>query len=255
MKTRQLITYFALALMTMVSCKKDTPASPQPTSTQYVVKLTDAPGPYTAVNVDIQSVEIISSSGTQLLNVNAGIYNLLDFTNGVDTILATGSINAEQVQQIRLILGSNNSVVVAGTVFPLVTPSASQSGLKLQVHQILEAGVQYEVLLDFDANKSIVLEGNGTYSLKPVIRSIETAISGSIKGSVTPVVSGVMATLGSASASYTTYTNAQGQFLFQGLSPGAYTIGINPLAPYTATQIPNVGVTVGQTTLVGPIGI
>jgi hypothetical protein len=45
----------------------------------------------------------------------------------------------------------------------------------------------YTVLLDFDANKSIVKQGNGTYSLKPVIRTIEQAISGAVKGKITPV--------------------------------------------------------------------
>jgi hypothetical protein len=34
----------------------------------------------------------------------------------------------------------------------------------------------YHVLLDFDANKSIVKLGNGGYKLKPVIRTVETAM-------------------------------------------------------------------------------
>jgi hypothetical protein len=38
---------------------------------------------------------------------------------------------------------------------------------------------------DFD-NKSIVKLGNGGYKLKPVIRTVETAISGAIKGT-TPI--------------------------------------------------------------------
>jgi hypothetical protein len=40
---------------------------------------------------------------------------------------------------------------------------------------------------DFDANKSIVKLGNGGYKLKPVIRTVETAISGAIKGTITPI--------------------------------------------------------------------
>jgi hypothetical protein len=54
-------------------------------------------------------------------------------------------------------------------------PSAEQSGLKLQVNQTLQEGIMYHVLLDFDANKSIVKLGNGGYKLKPVIRTVETA--------------------------------------------------------------------------------
>src|SRR5206468_51295 len=132
--------------------------------------------------VDVQGVELTGSGGkTATMNVNKGVYNLLAFSNGIDTLIATGTMEVTTVEQVRLILGTNNSVVVNGTSYPLATPSADQSGLKLQVHQTLQAGVQYNLLLDFDANTSIVSEGNGSYKLKPVIRTIDMAISGSIK--------------------------------------------------------------------------
>jgi hypothetical protein len=70
-------------------------------------------------------------------------------------------------------------VVLDGTTYPLSTPSAEQSGLKLQEPNIT-GGIMYHVLLDFDANKSIVKLGNGGYKLKPVIRTVGPAISGTI---------------------------------------------------------------------------
>src|SRR5688572_19475173 len=159
----------ALGAVIFTFCKKDenkpVPSAPTP----YYVRMTDAPGNFTEVNIDLQGVEITGQGKTASLNVNPGIYNLLDFANGVDTLIATGSLNAAKVQQIRLILGSNNSVVVDSVSYPLTIPSGSESGLKIQVHQTLQAGVAYEVLLDFDANQSVVLNGNGGYHLKPVI--------------------------------------------------------------------------------------
>jgi hypothetical protein len=62
-----------------------------------------------------------------------------------------------------------------------------RSGLKLQVNQTLQEGIM--CTFDFDANKSIVKLGNGGYKLKPVIRTVETAISGAIKGTITPIES------------------------------------------------------------------
>lgn len=171
---------FALVLMlglSFVSCTKNTST----TSSTLKVKMTDAPGPYSAVNIDLQGVEVTgTNNNTVILNANKGIYNLLDLANGKDTLLGTGSLNEGSVEQIRLILGSNNTVVINNVSYPLSTPSAEQSGLKLQVHQTLVSGVTYSILLDFDANQSIVETGNGTYKLKPVIRTIDTAISGSI---------------------------------------------------------------------------
>lgn len=233
----------------MSSCKKDSSKNSYP----YAIRMTDAPGPYSAVNIDLQGVEITGSGGkTVSLNVNTGIYNLINFSNGIDTLIANGTLEDATVQQIRLILGTNNTVVINNVSYPLSTPSADQSGLKLQVHQTLQAGVLYSVLLDFDANKSVVETGNGTYKLKPVIRTIETAISGSIKGQVTPAgtIASVTAT-SSSNVTYTSNTNSSGNYLVMGLPAGIYSITITPALPLSPVTINNVSVTTGVTTNAG----
>ena len=83
------------------------------------IRLTDAPGDYEAVYVDIQGVEIHAdegntSNGWKSLEVQEGRYNLLEFTNGIDTLLATAVLPAGRISQIRLILGDNNSVKIDG---------------------------------------------------------------------------------------------------------------------------------------------
>jgi hypothetical protein len=87
---------------------------------------------------------------------------------------------------MRLVLGSNNSVVIGGQSFPLKTPSAQQSGLKFNIHATLTSGIVYRLWIDFNAGRSIVATGSGTYILKPVIRTYTEAIGGSIKGYVLP---------------------------------------------------------------------
>ncbi|MBL7921748.1 MAG: DUF4382 domain-containing protein [Bacteroidia bacterium] len=258
MKTLKKILSILVLIFVIVSCKKDPVTAPQSNRepTPYYVRLTDAPALYQAVYVDIQGVEITGNGGANvMLNVNPGIYNLLDFSNGIDTLIATGSLYVDNVQQIRLILGPNNSVVVNNVSYPLKTPSAQQSGLKLQVHQDLQPGVAYYVLLDFDASLSIVEHGNGDYSLKPVIRTIQTALSGSIKGKIVP--SGVFATVLATSGpnSYSTIVNANGEFVIAGLPAGTYTIVITPATPYNPITLNNVVVTVGGSTNVGNLNI
>lgn len=230
------------------SCNNDDTKSSYP----YSVKMTDAPGPYDAVNVDIQGVEVTGETGeTFSLNVVPGIYNLLDFSNGVSTLIATDTLEIAKVEQIRLILGTNNTVELNNVIYPLSTPSADQSGLKLQVHQTLQAGILYSVLLDFDANKSIVDLGNGSYKLKPVIRTIEAAISGTIKGKLS--VAGTMAVVqaNSSTLSYATNINANGEFMIMGLPPGIYSVTITPALPLLAVTKTNITVTAGITTDIG----
>jgi hypothetical protein len=206
------------------------------------------------VNVDIIGVEFkVNSATTVNLDVNPGIYNLLDFANGADTLIAFADVPSGELSQVRLILGPNNSIVVDGQPYPLETPSAMQSGLKLNVHSTLQPGVLYELLLDFDANKSTVEEGNGNFQLKPVIQVVDLAISGSIKGSITPVgincaVAGTM-----DSVVHTTYCDGNGQFLLQGLPAGIYQVTLAPDSPFVAVTINDVNVTVGEVTDLGVI--
>lgn len=250
-KISVILCVFVLGLV-MVSCKKDGNKSSYP----YAIRMTDVPGPYGAVYIDLQGVEITGGGGeTVLTNVHTGIYNLLDYSNGIDTLIASGTLNDANVSQIRLILGPNNSVMINNVSYPLSTPSADQTGLKLQVHQTLQAGILYSVLLDFDANKSIVDLGNGTYKLKPVIRTIEAAISGAIRGKILPV--GTLAFVTATSAtnlSYTANVNASGDFLLMGIPAGIYSVTVTPslpLLPVTQTNISvSTGVTIGLSTFI-----
>jgi hypothetical protein len=86
----------------------------------------------------------------------------------VDTLLATGTVQTGTVKEIRLILGSNNTVVVNGVTFPLTIPSGSESGLKIKVSKKLNATLE-TLIIDFDAALSIKQEANG-YKLRPVLK-------------------------------------------------------------------------------------
>ena len=241
--------FFSLLVFMMPACNKD-----DNNQAHLSVRMTDAPGNYDAVMVDVQGVEVIGAGGAVvMLNANKGIYNLLDFTNGMDTLIASGNVDAGTISQIRLILGTENSVMVDGVVYHLSTPSADQSGLKLQIHQTFVAGVSYNILLDFDASQSIVLTGNGEYKLKPVIRTIDAAISGSIKGQISPISLGTVVMATSNGVSYSTVANVNGYFMLAGLPAGAYSITLTPVLPLLPITITGKTVVIGASTDLGII--
>lgn len=125
MKKLNFMLSIVVIALTLNSCSNDDSSNNYP----YNVSMTDASGPYDAVYVDLKAVEVIGDNGkTVSLNTTAGIYNLLDFTNGADTLIASSTLNNARVNQIRLILGPNNTVVINGVSYPLSTPSAEQSG-------------------------------------------------------------------------------------------------------------------------------
>jgi hypothetical protein len=170
MKTKHLMLSLILltGTITFFSCSKENTSSG---NSNLRVMLTDAPAAYDQVNVDVKEVRVNlrdDSTGWTTLNTNAKIYNLLGLQNGVDTLLATGTIPAGPVQELRLILGTNNTVVVGGVTYPLTIPSGSESGLKIKVGKNISAGLD-SLIVDFDAALSINQEPGG-YKLRPVVR-------------------------------------------------------------------------------------
>lgn len=211
------------------------------------VRMTDAPGDYDEVNIDVQDVQIqveadseteadVDADGWVSLNdVQTGVYDLLELTGGISQILADSEVPAGYVSQIRLVLGTENTVVVNGEEKALNTPSAQQSGLKLQLNQELEEGETYAFLLDFDVEESIVTTGNGSYNLKPVIRLSADANAGIVIGTVvipasieTDVQS--LVKLSNDSATISAYTDADGNFALNGVPAGTYDLEIIPEA-------------------------
>ena len=139
----------------------------------------------TAADTDTGWSEVVLNPGPQKID-------LLTLTNGVLYTLGQTALPPGTYQQIRLVLAANsgntlaNSVVpTGGTEQPLDTPSGQQSGLKVNGDFTVQANTLADIVLDFDACKSIVKRGNGTYGLKPVITAIPVTVAGQITGMVT----------------------------------------------------------------------
>ena len=244
-------------MLLFTSCNKDE------ATTSLVVRLTDSPGDYEAVNIDIQSIEVHANTGEQssgwtTLDSNSGVYDLLTLNNGVETVIADDVYPAGRVSQLRLVLGENNSVVVDGENFPLTIPSGSESGLKLLINADLIEGITYSVLLDFDAAKSVVSAGaTQTYLLKPVIKTITEAQDGAFKGSVIPseLSVAVYAISGEDTLSTSYAVEGNSDFFLGGLSDGTYIVSFDPgdLSGYQGVVLENVSVSIGNVTDLGEI--
>lgn len=171
MKIYPLFLTITCALFITWACEKDN-ATIAAESTILSIHLTDGPGDAQQVNVDIQEVLLKlanDSSHWMSLATNVGVYNLLDFQNGIDTIIATGPVPLDTLKEIRLVLGSDNTIMIDSVLYDLETPSAQQSGLKIKIDKNLGL-LADSVVIDFDAEKSILETGNGKYILKPVIK-------------------------------------------------------------------------------------
>ncbi len=210
------------------------------------VALTDAPScGYDHVFVTVEKVRVHQSASaadseggwSELAVSPARRIDLLDLTNGVMEELGTTQLAAGHYSQIRLVLASNtgtgtSSVANAvqptgGDLVPLDTPSGQQSGLKLQAHFDVAAGQTADILLDFDACKSIVKAGNsGKYNLKPVL-SVVPRVNTGIQGFVATTLNLSSTTIAAQQDGVTirsTAPDSTGKFSIPFLSTGTYTL-------------------------------
>jgi hypothetical protein len=162
------------------------------------VSLTDEPAcGFDQVNVTVSKFRVHmnaaapdTSAGWSEVTLNPPQkINLLDLTNGKVFNLGETPLPAGHYTQIRLVLEPNtgpnapfaNSVILSGgsrAEIALTTPSGTQSGIKIVNPFTVASGQRSDFVLDFDACKSVVKNGNGKYLLKPVIKIVPNTANG-----------------------------------------------------------------------------
>lgn len=258
-----------LVVFFVFSCNDSENSANANATAKLSIKLVDEPGDFENVFIEVIDVMVKYENENEDDNdengwesigiISPGIYDLLELTGGISLqLIDNEEIQTGTIKQIRLLLGNENSVVLEGEVEAreLKTPSAQQSGLKVMVNEPILSGFNYDFILDFNVDESIVMAGNsGNIILKPVLRASLEVNSGSIIGNVLPsdVAIEIEATNGVINAS--TFTNDLGDFEISGLPEGIYTVTITPDedSMLNPVIVENVEVIIGETTILESI--
>ena len=278
MKTNQLFTklaaMFVVLLLGFTACTK----SGLETDSTVSVFLTDGPGDYDNVFIDIVKVEVkVDKDEKRKRNYNAGltdddkddhlkrkdefgewidinytqgVIDVLSLRNGVETQLGTANIQTGTVRKIRITLGTNNAVVKNGVSYPLTLANPTQNFLYVHLFDKHRQGGNnnVRVWVDFDIARSIV-ENNGRFFLKPLLRPFCNNNFGEIAGTVLPIEARAVIKITNANGfEGFALPNRDGRFMIRGLEEGTYTVLIEGNAPYQSQTISNVGVTKGKLT-------
>jgi len=232
------------------------------------IRMYDAPiDSASAVNIKVKKVEINrtgSSNGWEVISTPNKIYNLIDLANGAYATLGDTTLEAGTYPQIRLVLSQDsNSVVINGNTYDMTVPSGSQTGVKLNVDAKIEKDINYVLLLDFDAARSVVKAGGqgnsqAKYLLKPVIKAENQATTGNIGGTVSPAEAKpvVYAIANSDTLASTVADTTDGTFKIIGLEKGDYTVSFDPRNDsYQSKDSTGVSVSVGETNDLGTINL
>ena len=255
MPNYRLLTLASAALLSLAGCAKKSADEASAGAAKLEVRLTDAPGNFRAVVLDVQQIEVHlkdenDPSGWQTLAFTPQTVNVLDYVNGKSALLVSTDFAPGDLKEVRLLLGPNSYVVgTDGATYALKTPSGQTSGVKLKLTNVtLAAGSTYQVLLDFDVAKSVVERGNWRagndkkerYLLKPVIRLVAQDLQGGLRGTVTPPAARpqVLAIRAAITGPDTvsTFADAAGVFQFRGLPAGTYQVQFFPTVAAPAGQ-------------------
>jgi len=257
----------------IVGCSKNQSAdnSTPPGTQNMSMYLTDGPGRYDVVNLDILSVQLLVDTSTNTrrhdgcdwdeigrfghrpdstliwenLTFTAGVYNILSLSNGVDTLLAQSNIPVGAVRLIKINLGTNNTVMKDSVSYPLQIPVGAPSYIlvKLQGDEGEWDNFKprhFRLWLDFDVQRSIIQINSTTYYLRPVVNFFTMKNTGSIGGLIRPLNTQAVVSVYSSGDTAYAIPNWGGMFLVRGLSDGTYSAKIHSYNGYKDTTISNI---------------
>ena len=203
-----------LMVMPLVSCGGSGSGTVGGTTGTLGIGLTDATtDQYQAIYITIDEVQVKKQgegeeeAGWLTVLTPEQTFNLLELVNGVIADLGLAELEAGEYGQMRLILGELPETLdtnIMGVEHPhanyliktgegsieelteeLKVPSGYQTGIKIVHGFTIAAGGATELILDFDACKSVVQAGkSGKWLLKPTIKVLDTINFSAIRGIV-----------------------------------------------------------------------
>jgi Domain of unknown function (DUF4382) len=283
-----------LLLMFLYSCQKEASDNTIPEGQQRIrIRMSDGPVNYDAVNVDIQRVEVLVAPDScrnrsnedddddrggrgggdchydndhddddysclvwDTLDIRPGIYNLLDLSNGADTLLASGITVAGQIKKIRLTLGTQNSVVIDSVQYPLrLWNNYNRITINVRGEDIEEIRPgDLQIWLDFDAGRSIVRIHNNQFVLKSFLRIWLPPQTAAIKGKILPDRADAVVSIIASGDTLVAFPNSDGRFKIRGLRGSTADVYINATANgYRDTTLTGVAIQTGRETDIGTI--
>ncbi len=186
------------------------------------------------------------------LSIAAGSYDLLTLRNGVDALLASGTINGK-IRKIRLTVGSvtveRNGVT---SVVNLLPGANNYLYIKIHDRHISRSGDVNKIWVDFDVARSII-EINGKYYLRPVLKPFCDNNFATVEGVVLPAEAGAVVSIYNATDTASAFPESNGKYMLRGLEEGTYSITFKGSNGFRDTTINNISVNKGRETKLGTV--
>jgi hypothetical protein len=209
---------------------------------------------FDSVFIDMQQLQVklqddtLPNGGWVNVKIRAGVYNILKFRNGLDTLFATGTLPNGKIKKIRLTLGTQNSVMKNGQRFALNVKDDDrmvEANIEPGNFEITNNG-QILFWIDFDASRSIQTDNSGSgngngFRLKSHIKIFTKSKTGEIEGRVLPKeADALVMAINGTDTTMAVPNDDDGEFKIVGLNAGIYRVYIDGRNNYLDSTITNV---------------
>jgi hypothetical protein len=260
------IVFFTACQKSASNSNSSVPAGQQ----KFQMYLTDGPVNFQEVNIDIKSIMVFlktdscSTNGMgqdstapcyhwDTLNITPGVYNILDFQNGIDTLFSSTNIEAGKILKIRVVLGDNNTVMADSTLFHLALLWGDTFDIVVDDCQQIDANT-LALWVDFDAAHSIIEVSHQQFALRPYIRLFTKQNSGTLEGAVLPGAADAFVSCVSGSDTLIALPGHDGRYEIRGIKTPTVNVTFYGTGNgYGDTTINNVSIIPGTITNLGTV--
>ena len=269
MKRISVLVLVAVAVIAFYACQK-TGVDSLSQSSALSIYLTDGPGDFSKVLVEVKAVEVKLDTSMHkeddeygdthgdkdddkdddrrghdefghwdTLQVTNGVYDLLSLRNGVDTLMAAGNIKGK-IRKIRITVGTV-TVIKDSVSYPVTMLSGLTNYLYVHIkdeHLDHNQG-RSKVWIDFDIRTSIVYI-NGKYYLNPRLKPFCDKNFGRVEGVVLPADAGVKVTISNGTTTATAIPERNGEYKIRGLAEGTYNVTFQSSTGYKEQVLNNI---------------
>lgn len=192
---------------------------------------------------EIQTFFLPYSLGEKVIEVSS-------LVAGKGLLLGRDELPTGKIISATFRIGVSHSLFLDGELYGLPLANAGRTEIPIELEMDLEQGIAYDLILDFDLEKSIrvLSESPLSMELDPVLTAISGIGTGEIKGTISPTTLRPAIYAIISGDSVNTHINSSGSFSLR-LQEGIYTIYIDPKDDrYQAGIFENVEVVSGKST-------
>jgi Domain of unknown function (DUF4382) len=263
-------TGIAMTCIFFVACNKENSGSSVNTAgkSQLSIYMMDDPIAFTKVLIDIKQVAVKIDTAAphddkdddhqwgddykgckngkstiwDTLAITPGVYDLLKLRNGTDTLLASGLVAKGKVLQVRITLGTNNTVYTDSvTHYPLnIIGTRNYFDINVRKGDVSAiSNSQFKLWFDFNLARSIFFFNN-QYWLKPELKPFNDHKKPKLEGRVLPEGASGLVTIFNQTDTLYALPWAGGYYQVRNIDAGTYKIYFKGWRGYKDTTISNI---------------